>query len=162
MATYPGYYLSLLSLHALCAVASTYNSLSVKNITTIVPPFPYPFPDGYAATAFSNAATLRDALSTKPKTTTISGTYNISIRYCTPTASSPKSSTLQLLSHVIGFNKSYWDFRLPGRLMITNIPTLTPQQSKATARSATTVLESVSPLSQIPTLKYKHPSSLRC
>jgi hypothetical protein len=111
--------LSLLSLSALCANALPYTCtdaivpLPVKNITTIVPPFPYPFPDGYAATAFSNAATLRDAPSTPPATTSLSGTFDISIRYCTPKSSSSKKSTLQLLSHGIGFNKSYWDFHLP-------------------------------------------------
>jgi pimeloyl-ACP methyl ester carboxylesterase len=109
----------LLSVLTFCANSPPYTCtdaivpLSVTNITTIVPPFPYPFPDGYAATAFSNAATLRDAPNTAPATTTLSATFNISIRYCTPKSTSSKKSSLQLLSHGIGFNKSYWDFHLP-------------------------------------------------
>lgn len=114
-------WLSLFSVLSLCVNALPYTCtdliypITVQNVTTIVPPFHYPFPDGYAATAFSNAATIRDAASAAPKLTQLSTTFNISIRHCKPTPPSPKSSTLQLLSHGIGFNKSYWDFHLPNK-----------------------------------------------
>ncbi|KAI9728679.1 MAG: hypothetical protein M1828_002785 [Chrysothrix sp. TS-e1954] len=44
--------------------------------------------------------------------TTTSGTYNISGKYCTPgtgTSCNSSSSILQVLTHGIGFDKTYWD-----------------------------------------------------
>ena len=38
---------------------------------------------------------------------TLRGTYNISAQYCKPDQSS--SDTIQVLSHGIGFDKTYWD-----------------------------------------------------
>jgi len=39
---------------------------------------------------------------------TISGTYSISVRLCFPKAN-PHSNSVQILTHGIGFDKSYWD-----------------------------------------------------
>jgi hypothetical protein len=89
--------------------------LKVTHISTIVPPFQYPFPDGYAATAFGNQITSRDPPSGgKPKLLNLTKAFNISIEYCTPKSPCPKASTVQLLTHGLGFDKSYWDFRVPG------------------------------------------------
>ena len=87
--------------------------VTISNVTTVVPPFPYPFPDGYAAVAFANAATYRDPPTITPNLTAVSGTFNISVDYCTPTKPGPKAQTIQLLTHGLGFDKKYWDFRLP-------------------------------------------------
>jgi hypothetical protein len=38
---------------------------------------------------------------------TLQGTYNISAQYCKP--DSGNSSTIQVLTHGIGFDKTYWD-----------------------------------------------------
>ncbi|CZT16944.1 uncharacterized protein RCC_02778 [Ramularia collo-cygni] len=40
--------------------------------------------------------------------TDFTGTYNLSTTYCAPTHGAP--STVQLLTHGIGFDRSYWDF----------------------------------------------------
>lgn len=107
-----------LSAQALAAPAYTCKSFFVKvpvvNVTQVVPPFPFPFPsDGYAATAFANAATYRDSPTLNPKLQNFSGTFDISVEYCTPSKKGPKASTIQLLTHGLGFDKKYWDFRLP-------------------------------------------------
>lgn len=87
--------------------------VTVTNVTTLVEPFPYPFPDGYAATGLSNSITTRDAPAGSANLTTLTVTFNISAEYCTPNQATVQSSTLQLLSHGLGFNKAYWDFHLP-------------------------------------------------
>lgn len=87
--------------------------VTVTNVTTVVPPFPYPLKDGYAATSLSNFITARDTPASSANLTTLSATFNISAEYCTPNQPTAKSSTLQLLSHGLGFNKAYWDFHLP-------------------------------------------------
>lgn len=89
--------------------------VNVTNVTTIVPPFPYPFSNGYAATAFGNSITSRDAAAktTKPKLSSVTKTFNISLEYCAPKTPGPKASTVQLLTHGLGFDKSYWDFKVP-------------------------------------------------
>ena len=87
--------------------------VTITNVTTIVPPFPYPLPDGYAATGLSNIITARDAAVASVNLTTLTATFNISAVYCTPSHTTPKSSTLQLLTHGLGFDKTYWDFHLP-------------------------------------------------
>lgn len=47
-------------------------------------------------------------------TQNISGTYPISTKLCWPaTTSSPSNTTIQLLTHGVGFDKSYWDFYSP-------------------------------------------------
>ncbi|KAI0470457.1 Alpha/Beta hydrolase protein [Xylariaceae sp. FL0804] len=40
--------------------------------------------------------------------TTVSGTYSIAATYCEPAAGA--GNTLQVLTHGVGFNRSYWDF----------------------------------------------------
>ncbi len=46
-----------------------------------------------------------------PQLVNISGTYNTVMQHCFP-VDQPVSTTLQLLTHGIGFNASYWDFYL--------------------------------------------------
>jgi hypothetical protein len=87
--------------------------VTVTNVTTIVPPFPCPLKDGYAATSPSNFITARDSPAGSANLTTLTATFNISAQYCTPNQPTAKSSTLQLLSHGLGFSKAYWDFHLP-------------------------------------------------
>jgi pimeloyl-ACP methyl ester carboxylesterase len=43
------------------------------------------------------------------KPVNISTTFSIGSTYCTPSKHSSKSSTLQLLTHGLGFDRSYWD-----------------------------------------------------
>ncbi|QDS75304.1 hypothetical protein FKW77_001367 [Venturia effusa] len=71
------------------------------------------FKNGYEATEFVLQATKRDvnpdssALLGKP--VNVSTIFSIGATYCTPSQPSTKSSTLQLLSHGLGFDRSYWD-----------------------------------------------------
>lgn len=88
----------------------------VDNVTLVVPPFP-DFPDQYAATAFANEVTKQITFpgpSPDVNLTTLTTIFDISAEYCTPARPGPRSSTLQILTHGIGFNRSYWDFYLPG------------------------------------------------
>ena len=87
--------------------------ISVANITTIIPAIPE-FNNTYESVTFTDSLTERDAPSSsgKVKTTQLTATFNISVEYCTPTSSN-KSSSIQLLTHGLGFGKKYWDFRLP-------------------------------------------------
>lgn len=39
--------------------------------------------------------------------TTNSGSYDIAARLCTPTASTPENSTVQVLTHGLGFDRTY-------------------------------------------------------
>ncbi|KIX94158.1 uncharacterized protein Z520_10184 [Fonsecaea multimorphosa CBS 102226] len=86
----------------------------VNNVTVIVPPFTE-FPNQYAATAFANQITLRTPSTPNLNTTTLTKTFNISAEYCTPAMPGPKASTLHILTHGLGFNRSYWDFYLPSK-----------------------------------------------
>jgi pimeloyl-ACP methyl ester carboxylesterase len=92
---------------------SFFVKVPVANVTQVFPPFPFPLPDGYAVTSFANAATYRDPAPVNPKLQNVSGTFNISVEYCTPNQKGPKASTIQFLTHGLGFDKKYWDFRLP-------------------------------------------------
>lgn len=38
----------------------------------------------------------------------VSGTYHIAATYCEPDSGTP--TTIQILTHGIGFDRSYWDF----------------------------------------------------
>lgn len=40
----------------------------------------------------------------------VSGTYSISSKLCFPINTSPNASTIQFLTHGVGFDKSYWEF----------------------------------------------------
>jgi len=84
----------------------------VDNVTVIVPPIS-PFKDQYAATAFTNVFDVRTPSTALPDTTTLTKTFNISVEYCTPVNPGPKASTLHVLTHGLGFDRSYWDFYLP-------------------------------------------------
>jgi pimeloyl-ACP methyl ester carboxylesterase len=105
--------LSVINAQSAHKCTSFFVPVTVTNVTTLIPPFPYPFKDGYAATALSNFITARDTPAGSANLTTLTATFNISAEYCTPNQPTAKSSTLQLLSHGLGFNKAYWDFHLP-------------------------------------------------
>lgn len=111
--------LSLLLVGAQAAVPKNkYNCTSfivrvpIDNVTLIDLPFP-PFADQYAATAFANQVTIRTPSVPKVNLSSLTTTFNISAEYCTPAVLGPNSSTLQILTHGLGFNRSYWDFYLP-------------------------------------------------
>jgi pimeloyl-ACP methyl ester carboxylesterase len=40
----------------------------------------------------------------------VSGTHNINGKLCFPVGGAPSASSVQLLTHGVGFDKSYWDF----------------------------------------------------
>lgn len=90
----------------------------IDNVTVIVPPFP-PLQNQYEATSFANA--LTEQLIFPPTSapsvnlSTLTTTFNISAEYCTPANPGPKAPTLQILTHGLGFNRSYWDLYLPGK-----------------------------------------------
>ncbi|OCT52486.1 hypothetical protein CLCR_10360 [Cladophialophora carrionii] len=86
----------------------------VSNVTVIVPPFPE-LPNQYAATSLANQLTIRTPSTPDVNLTTLTKTFNISAEYCTPATPGPRASTLQILSHGLGFNRSYWDFYLPSK-----------------------------------------------
>ncbi|KAJ9654826.1 hypothetical protein H2198_006181 [Neophaeococcomyces mojaviensis] len=116
-------YLTLLgAAHGLLAGASTLHydchpfviPIPVTNIPIFVLPFPAP-QDQLQATSILNAATARtQPPQSAPHLLNLTATYNISGEYCWPTNIAPVSTspTLQILSHGLGFNRSYWDFRL--------------------------------------------------
>ncbi|KIW68511.1 hypothetical protein PV04_04451 [Phialophora macrospora] len=93
---------------------SFFVKVPVSNVTVIVPPFPE-LPNQYAATAFANQITIRTPSIPEVNLTTLTKTFNISAEYCSPANPGPKASTLQILSHGLGFNRSYWDFYLPSK-----------------------------------------------
>lgn len=51
---------------------------------------------------------IRDGATSTPEAATISGQYELAATYCEPDAGA--SSVLQILTHGIGFDRSYWDF----------------------------------------------------
>lgn len=86
--------------------------IQVDNVTTVVLPFP-PLKDQYQATSLLDSITDRYQSTAPPQLTTLTGSYNIEAEYCQPTTPSSNNSTLQILTHGIGFNRTYWDFYLP-------------------------------------------------
>lgn len=106
-----------LSAQVLAAPAYTcktfFVQVPVANVTQVVPPFDYPLPNGYATTQFALLASVRDPATVNPKLQNFSGTFNINAEYCTPNKKGPRASTVQLLTHGLGFDHKYWDFRLP-------------------------------------------------
>lgn len=110
--------LSFLLAGAEAAVKNQYNCTSfivrvpIDNVTLIDPPFP-PFQDQYAASAFANQLTIRTPSTPQVNFSSLTTTFNISAEYCTPSVLGPNSSTLQILTHGLGFNRTYWDFYLP-------------------------------------------------
>jgi pimeloyl-ACP methyl ester carboxylesterase len=86
----------------------------VINATVVIPPF-LEFANQYAATAFANQGTIRTPATPQLNLTSLTRTFNISGEYCTPAKPGPKASTLHILTHGIGFNRSYWDLYLPAK-----------------------------------------------
>ncbi|KAJ9652994.1 hypothetical protein H2198_007774 [Neophaeococcomyces mojaviensis] len=84
--------------------------ITVADIPTLALPF-LPVADQYQATNVLNTLTARTQSGAAPKVVNVSGIYNIATQYCFP-LDQPLSSTLQILTHGIGFNASYWDFYL--------------------------------------------------
>lgn len=66
----------------------------------------------FDATTFALNFTKQGTNFTQVVTTgyqTVRGSYNISAKYCMPDNSSSTNPTVQVLTHGIGFDKSYWD-----------------------------------------------------
>lgn len=85
------------------------------NITTTVIPVPE-IESQYQATYYANLISTRNIPGNPPPQsnfTTLTKTFNITGQYCTPSNPGPKANTLQLLTHGIGFNATYWNFYLP-------------------------------------------------
>ncbi|KAJ5105263.1 hypothetical protein NUU61_002610 [Penicillium alfredii] len=64
------------------------------------------------ATAFAISATKQGGNGTQAALSgyhTVSGHYNISAQYCVPKQAKGNGHTLQILTHGIGFDKTYWD-----------------------------------------------------
>nr|OQO28670.1 hypothetical protein B0A51_04781 [Rachicladosporium sp. CCFEE 5018] len=80
---------------------------------TVVPPFPA-LETHYDAVGLLSALTARNASnapSQPPVINNITATFDISLRYCEPDHKRHASAKgVQVLSHGLGFDKSYWDF----------------------------------------------------
>ncbi|ETN36397.1 uncharacterized protein HMPREF1541_08674 [Cyphellophora europaea CBS 101466] len=90
-------------------------SLPVDNVTTIVPFLPE-IESAEQATYYADVLTTRqDSDSPAPPVefSSITKTFSIVGDYCTPSNPGPKASTVHLLTHGLGFDRSYWDFYLP-------------------------------------------------
>ena len=119
---HPTCLLGLLASASLVQAAPAYKCNSffipvkVSNIPILELPFPE-FKDSYGTVAFANAAIERDAPPPPVKLSqnNLTTTFAISAEYCTPFKKTAKAQTLQLLTHGLGFDKSYWDFRLRPR-----------------------------------------------
>jgi pimeloyl-ACP methyl ester carboxylesterase len=84
----------------------------VNNVSTIVPWLP-PIEDQYQATSYADTPTFQQLMEQEKNTTTISRSYSIAGKWCAPFQQSQEVATLQILTHGIGFDQSYWDFYLP-------------------------------------------------
>ena len=82
--------------------------ISVENVPSIKLPIP-PITSQYEATSIANAATSRAQPMPELEFIYLNRTYSILAQYCIPRQGAI-SSTLQILTHGIGFNSSYWDF----------------------------------------------------
>lgn len=114
------YLFKLLSIVAIFNFAAAYNCIDFFVPINVTAPsyglaFP-PFKDRYQAVQSLLGATGRDAASAPSPltgTTNITQTFQISTKYCTPSQYSNRSSTVQLLSPGLCFDKHYWDFGGP-------------------------------------------------
>jgi len=86
--------------------------ITVSDIPTLALPF-LPVEDQYQATNVLNMLTARTQSGAAPKLVNISGSYNIATQYCFPIDQTLQvSTTLQVLTHGLGCNASWWDFYL--------------------------------------------------
>ncbi|KAK6438600.1 hypothetical protein LTR95_005204 [Oleoguttula sp. CCFEE 5521] len=80
---------------------------------TVVPPFPA-FKSHYDAVDLLSALTARNASNAPappPTIKNLTATFDISLRYCEPEHKRhAPSKGIQVLTHGLGFDKSYWDF----------------------------------------------------
>ncbi|MCJ1398728.1 hypothetical protein MMC11_001929 [Xylographa trunciseda] len=109
------YYVTLLSLFSgvtfgssKCINFAVPVTVSAETLTLAFPPFQ----NGYQAEAFIEAVVKRDPSSSPVSgTKNVTETFSISAQYCVPDTQK-KSKTIQILTHGLGFDKSYWDFTL--------------------------------------------------
>jgi pimeloyl-ACP methyl ester carboxylesterase len=89
----------------------------VTNVSTTILPFAE-IETQEQATFYANLITKRPSEDAAPQpqaeTKLLTKTFKIHGEWCHPVNPGPKASTLQLLTHGLGFNSSYWDFYLPG------------------------------------------------
>jgi hypothetical protein len=71
--------------------------IPINNVTTLVSEL-FPIQNEYQATSYANLLTTRGAPPLDIKTTTVSRSFNIVGKWCTPTSPGPKASTLQILN----------------------------------------------------------------
>ncbi|KPI41496.1 uncharacterized protein AB675_9354 [Cyphellophora attinorum] len=84
------------------------------NSTSIVLPVP-PIANEYQAVNYGQSLlTPLKALPPPPQTAPLVKTFQISGDLCVPKKPGPKAGTLQILTHGLGYNRTYWDFYLPG------------------------------------------------
>lgn len=83
----------------------------VNNVSIIVP-WLMPIEDQYQATSYADTPTFQLPLEQQKNMTTISRSYSIAGKWCAPFQQSREVATLQILTHGIGFDQSYWDFYL--------------------------------------------------
>lgn len=82
--------------------------ITVGDVQTMALPFA-PVKDQYEATDVLNTMTSQTQPGNAPQMVNISSIYNIRTQYCFPIGQKP-STTLQILTHGIGFNGTFWDF----------------------------------------------------
>ncbi|TKA83618.1 hypothetical protein B0A55_00437 [Friedmanniomyces simplex] len=92
---------------------SSFNTTVTVSAPSYQPAFPS-FADHYKSVAFLNALTARNASTTASPfkgAVNVAETFRISGEYCTPTPSQrPAYLDVQVLTHGLGFDKSYWNF----------------------------------------------------
>ncbi|KAK0939545.1 hypothetical protein LTR29_008916 [Friedmanniomyces endolithicus] len=92
---------------------SSFNTTISVSAPSYQPAFA-PFANHYQSVALLNAVTARDAstgASPFKRAINVVETFSISAEYCTPTAyQHPAHLDVQILTHGLGFDKSYWKF----------------------------------------------------
>lgn len=91
---------------------STFSTSITITAPSYEPAFP-PFQNHYESVAFLNAITANNASSAPSpfaKVVNVTETFDISAEYCEPSGHHPRGEDVQVLTHGIGFDKSYWNF----------------------------------------------------
>ncbi|KAK5101248.1 hypothetical protein LTS08_004855 [Lithohypha guttulata] len=82
--------------------------VDISDVSTAVFPFA-PLEDQYQATNLLTTITNRVQTDTAPRLKNLTATYEVQAHLCAPKRKKP-FTTLQILTHGIGFNSSYWNF----------------------------------------------------
>lgn len=90
-------------------------NIAVDNVTTVVPYLPE-IESQEQATHYADILTTRKSpgsVAPQFNLTSLSKTFTIVGDYCTPANPGSNADIVHVLTHGIGFNRSYWDFYLP-------------------------------------------------